>query len=316
MGIHLLNSFLQSLYNNGSKIMNLSKLSGKKIVIDTSIYMYRFKSMGGLLENMYLMCSIFRYYNIHPLFIFDGKSNSNKEITIQKRKEEKEVAKSEYYKLKNKIKTASEDERDLLEEKMNKLRRRFIKITSEDIENVKYLFNFYGITYIDYEFEADELCAALVIKGHAYACLSEDTDMFAYGCPRILKYISLMNHTVVMYPIGNILNKLNIKFNDFQKLCILSGTDYNFTKKNIFWYYNLYKKFKNSKQRIDFMKWLEQKKYISIQTYYELKDVYRIYNKNPAEILNRISYLTIRNKKINDNGIKSIMKKENFIFSY
>ena len=64
------------------------------------------------------------------------------------------------------------------------------------------------------------------------------------------------------------------------------------------------------------MKWLEQKKYISIQTYYELKDIYRIYNKNPSEILNRISYLTIRNKKINDNGIRSIMKKENFIFAY
>lgn len=316
MGIHLLNSFLQSLYNNGSKIINLGELSGKKIVIDTSIYLYRFKSMGGLLENMYLMCSIFRYYNIHPLFIFDGKSSNNKDLTIQKRKDEKESAKKEYYEIKKMIKTATEDEKEMLEDKMNKLRRRFIKITREDIENVKYLLTYYGISYIDYQFEADELCAALVIKGYAYACLSEDTDMFAYGCPRIMKYISLMKHTVVMYPIGNILNKLKIKFNDFQKLCILSGTDYNFTKKNIFWFYNLYKKFKNISSNIDFMKWLEQKKYISIQTYYELKDIYRIYNKNPSEILNRISYLPIRNKKINDKGIKSIMKKENFIFAY
>lgn len=316
MGIHLLNSFLQSLYNNGSKIINLNELSGKKIVIDTSIYLYRFKSMGALLENIYLMCSVFRYYDIHPLFIFDGKSSKNKELTIQKRKEEKEIAKKEYYEIKKMLKKATDDERDILEEKMNKLRRRFIKITKEDIENVKYLLDFYGISYIDYDFEADELCASLVVKGHAYACLSEDTDMFAYGCPRILKYISLMNHTVVMYPIGNILNKLNIKFDDFQKLCILSGTDYNFTKKNIFWFYNLYKKFKSSDSKIDFMKWLEQKKYISIQTYFELKDIYGIYNKNPSEIINRISYLTIRNKKINDNGIRSIMKKENFIFAY
>ncbi len=316
MGIHLLNSFLQSLHNNGSKIINLSELSGKKIVIDTSIYLYRFKSMGSLLENIYLMCTIFRYYNIHPLFIFDGKSSKNKELTIKKRKEEKEIARREYYEIKKIIKTATEDQKELLEDKMNKLRRRFVKITREDIENVKYLLEFYGISYIDYEFEADELCAALVIKGFAYACLSEDTDMFAYGCPRILKYISLMKHTVVMYPIGNILGKLNIKFDDFQKLCILSGTDYNFTKKNIFWFYNLYKKFKNIKPNVDFMKWLDEKKYISIQTYFELKDIYRIYNKDPSEILNRISYLTIKNKKINDNGIKSIMKKENFIFAY
>jgi 5'-3' exonuclease len=153
MGIHLLNSFLQSLYNNGSRIINLSELSGKKIVIDTSIYLYRFKSMGALLENIYLMCTIFRYYNIHPLFIFDGKSRKNKELTIQKRKEEKEIARKEYYEIKKMIKTATEDEKELLEDKMNKLRRRFIKITREDIENVKYLLDFYGLSYLDYMFK-------------------------------------------------------------------------------------------------------------------------------------------------------------------
>lgn len=316
MGIYLLNSFLQSLYNNGSSIIKLNELSGKKIVIDTSIYLYRFKSMDGLLENMYLMCCIFRYYNIHPLFVFDGKADKNKDITIQKRKEEKQKAKEEYYEIQKMIKTATEEEREELEDKMNKLRRRFIKITREDIENVKYLLQFYGISYVDAPCEADELCAALVIKGHAYACLSEDTDMFAFGCPRILKYISLMKHTVVMYPIGSILNKLKIKFNDFQKLCILSGTDYNFTKKNIFWFYNVYKKYKNSNSKIDFMEWLEHKKYISIQTYYEMKDVYNIYNKPPSEILGKISYLIIRNKKINEKGIKSILQKENFIFAH
>ena len=67
---------------------------------------------------------------------------------------------------------------------------------------------------------------------------------------------------------------------------------------------------------MEFMKWLEFKKYISIQTYYELKDVYRIYNKNPSDILRQISYLNIKNKKINKNGIKSVLEKENFIFAY
>lgn len=316
MGIRLLNSFLQSVYNNGSKIINLSDLEGKKIVIDASIYNYRFKSIGGLLENMYLMCSIFRFYNIHPLFIFDGKADKNKYSTLQKRKEEKEIAKNEYNRLKARINDLTDDERDDIEEKMNKLRRKFIKISKDDICNIKYLLDSYGINYLDAPQEADELCAALVIKGHAYACLSEDTDMFAFGCPRILKYMSLVKHTAVIYNIDNILNKLKINFNDFQKLCILSGTDYNFTKKNIFWFYNLFKKYSSSNDKDDFMKWLEKKKYITLQTYYELKDIYRIYNKNPSDILNKISYLTIKNKKINDNGIKSVLKKENFIFAY
>jgi hypothetical protein len=316
MGIHLLNSFLRSLYDNGSKIIHLNKLSGKKIVIDTSIYLYRFKSMNGLLENIYLMCSIFRYYNIHPLFVFDGQADKNKYKTIEKRKEEKKKAKDEYYKIKKIINSASEDEKELLEDRMNKLRRRFIKITREDVDNVKNLLKFYGITYIESPGESDELCAALVIKGHAYACLSEDTDMFAFGCPRVLKYFSLMNHTAVVYYIENILNKLNIKFGDFQKLCILSGTDYNFTNKNIFWFYNLFKKYKNIDFNGEFTEWLEYKNHITIQTYYELKDIYTIYNKNPSEILNKISYLIIKNKKINENGIKSVLQKEHFIFAH
>ena len=316
MGIHLLNSFLHSLYNNGSKIIHLNELSGKKIVVDTSIYLYRFKSMDALLENIYLMCSIVRYHNIHPLFIFDGKAGKNKEIAIQKRRIEKKNARIEYNNIKKIINTVTDDERDILEDKMNKLRRRFIKITKEDIHNVKHLLDYNGISYINSPSEADELCAAMVIKGHAYACLSEDTDMFALGCPRILKYISLKKHTAVLYPIGNILKKLNIKFDDFQKLCILSGTDYNFTKKNIFWFYDLYKKYKNSKIDDEFIGWLQMKNYITLHTYYELKDVYMIYNKDPSETLRQISYLHIKNKKINKNGIKSILKKENFIFAY
>ena len=195
MGIHLLNTFIQSIYNNGSRIINLSELNGKKIVIDTSIYLYRFKAMGGLLENMYLMCSIMRFYNIHPLFIFDGKADSNKNLTKQKRKNEKEKAKKEYEKLKNNLKYIDDEEKEIIEEKMNILRRRFITISKQDIENVKHLFNEYGISYMNAKGEADELCAALVINGNVYACLSEYTDMFAYGCPRILKYISLMKHT-------------------------------------------------------------------------------------------------------------------------
>ena len=87
MGIYLLNSFLKSLTNNGSRKLDLSELSGKKIVIDTSIYLYRFKAMNALLENMYLLCTILRYYNISALFIFDGKASDVKNTTLKKRKE-------------------------------------------------------------------------------------------------------------------------------------------------------------------------------------------------------------------------------------
>ena len=70
---------------------------------------------------------------------------------------------------------------------MSELRRTFVKITKRDINAVKQLLDAYGIMHREATGEADELCAALVINKVAYACLSEDTDMFAYGCPRGLE---------------------------------------------------------------------------------------------------------------------------------
>ena len=87
--------------------------------------------------------------------------------------------------------------------------------------------NSYGIIYYDAEGEADKLCAQLVINKHAWACLSDDMDLFVYGCTRVIRHISLLNHTVIFYNIQSILRELNISMRDFKEIMILSGTDYN-----------------------------------------------------------------------------------------
>ena len=69
MGIKYLNKYLQTNCSNSIKQVSLNDLRDKKIVIDTSIYLYRFLGENTLLENFYLMISIFREYNIIPLFV-------------------------------------------------------------------------------------------------------------------------------------------------------------------------------------------------------------------------------------------------------
>ena len=111
MGIRYLNRYLQSNCNEGIKQINLHELSGKKIAIDTSIYLYRYMGENALLENFYLMISIFREYNISPLFVFDGKPPQQKEDLLKLRKEEKKEAEQKYKKLQETIKNADEDEK-------------------------------------------------------------------------------------------------------------------------------------------------------------------------------------------------------------
>ena len=100
MGIKNLNKFLKENAKDSIKLGHVSELSGKRIAVDISIYMYRFALDNNLIENMYLMLSTFRYFNIIPVFIFDGKPPSEKSELIEKRKKDKQEAEKEYNKLK------------------------------------------------------------------------------------------------------------------------------------------------------------------------------------------------------------------------
>ena len=55
MGVKLLSKFLKNECYNDTKKIHLSHLYGKKICIDTSIYLYRFKGQGMLIENFYVI---------------------------------------------------------------------------------------------------------------------------------------------------------------------------------------------------------------------------------------------------------------------
>jgi 5'-3' exonuclease len=105
MGIQHLNQFFKEEANSNDsiKFINLIELTGKKIAIDISIYMYRYSLENALIENMYLMLSIFRHYKIIPIFIFDGKSPPEKQNVLNQRYHEKKSAEDEYNILKNSL---------------------------------------------------------------------------------------------------------------------------------------------------------------------------------------------------------------------
>jgi len=230
MGIKHLNRFFKEEAASSLKLISLSELSGKKIAVDISIYMYKYASEGTLIENIYLLLSILRHYNIIPIFIFDGKPPAEKKELLQKRKENKKEAEEEYNRLKETLtinESIDQIEKQEILNSMDLLKRKFVNIGKKNIELVKNLIRSYGSTYYDAPGEADELCALLAIKGKVWATLSEDMDMFIYGCPRVIRYISLMNHTAVLYNLKGILDHLGITQQELRQICILSGTDYN-----------------------------------------------------------------------------------------
>jgi len=239
MGIRNLNRFIQSKCQEASARIHLRDLTGQKIAVDTSIYMYRYAGEGALLENMYLMASLFRHYNIHAVFVFDGIPPPQKTDIIELRRKKKEQAKKQYdtiaevvaQKKRETAATGIATPADItgiadLEESMRELKKQFARLRDCDITNVKELLVSFGFAIVDAEGEADVLCAKLSVKKRVYACLSDDTDMFVYGCPIVLRHISLLNHSVVSYDTTEILKTLAITQQEFKMMCVVSGTDY------------------------------------------------------------------------------------------
>jgi|LakMenEpi03Aug12_release.lakeMendotaPanAssembly.Ray.scaffolds.fasta_scaffold228215_3 flap endonuclease-1 len=333
MGIKNLNKFLKENAKESIKLGHVSELNGKKIAIDISIYMYKFASEGTLIENMYLMLSIFRYYNVIPIFVFDGKPPAEKKELLQKRREDKKEAEAEFNELKNKLQinaNMEESEKQEIINNMDMLKRKFVNVSKSDIENVKDLIRAYGATYYDAPGEADELCAMLTIKGKVWACLSEDMDMFVYGCPRVIRYLSLLNHTYVMYYMKEILLDLGITQKELREICILSGTDYNCVNgddsKNHTLYTTLkhFKKYHHNNKNINnnnnnnnnnsFYNWLlNTTNYIN--DYEMLIKIYDMFDlsKNHYDI-KIFEDIRIANSVINKETIHKILKTDGFMF--
>lgn len=279
MGIKNLNRYLlENCKNQSIQKKHLDIFRGKTIVIDTSIYLYKYAETGELIENMYHMISVLLYYHITPVFIFDGKPPKEKQDMLKKRKMDKQTAETKYNILKSQVSIeTSQETKEEIQIEMAKLKKQFVRIKPNDIEAVKELIILYGINYIDAEGEADRLCAKLVIQKKAWACMSDDMDMFVYGCTRIMRHLSLHNHTVVYYNLNGILRELKLPLQEFREIIILSGTDYNLHQKvSLYKALKLHKEYKQSNTTQDFYTWLSEKHIPDLQQLYHIYSMFDI----------------------------------------
>jgi len=317
MGIRYLNKYIRDYCPTSMACISLSELSGKKIAVDISIYLYKYESENMLLENMYLMLSVLREYNIIPIFVFDGKSPLEKKQLVQKRQEQRLEAEQEYKLLQQKLKesTSDEDKADIMDT-IDQVKRKIVYITKEKITNVKMLIEFYGANYIDAPGEADELCALLVKQHKVWACLSEDMDMFVYGCSKILRYFSLINHTAVLYSMKYILQELQLTQQEFREICIISGTDYNtnidenINLINAMRYFYKYKEKNKEKNYIPFYQWLKENTNYDIDIHI-LEKINSMFDVN---FLDNTEDIQITNRQIQYDELKNHLYDEGFIF--
>ena len=299
-------------------------LRDKTVVIDTSIYMYKYHAQNALIENFYLLLSIFHKYRITPIFIFDGKPPVEKYELLKQRKADKCEAENRFTELQLQLETENDVTiRNNLTSEMNSLKRQFIRVSQSDNKVVKRLIESYGAMYYEANGEADRVCAYMVTSGKAWACLSDDMDMFVYGCNRVLRHLSVINETVLLYNMDNILTDLKMSMTEFRQITVVSGTDYNINEETnlietLRWFREytneMNKQTCNETNKISFYTWLVSKtKYV--RNYESLSAIYEMF------VLDNSSYpeldelnITL-NQNYDVNKLHEIMKEDGFIFA-
>lgn len=320
MGVKCLNRYLtQQCQKTSIEKQHISCLKGKKIVIDTSIYLYKYRSQDSLHESFYNMISLFRKYGIIPLFVFDGKPPPEKMDALKERKLLKIDAEKEYHLLKDSLQTIEDNEmKDSIMSEMEVLKRQFVRISDKDVKSVKKIMDAYGVKYYDAFGEADRICAYLC-KEKCYGCLSDDMDMFVYGCKIVIRHLSLINETALFYHTDKILNDLNMTHGLFKQVAILSGTDYNIYDNDVSLYETMkwikeYNKTDHSSDDCDigFYRWLyKHTKYV--KNFESLEQIHLLYNMDIC--LPHLDNMDIDIKiNYNKGELEEIMKEHGFIF--
>lgn len=221
--------FLNTNYPELIKKIDTTNFNRRVIAIDISILLYQViiairhsgadmincngditsHILGLFNKTIYLM-----KMNIIPLYVFDGKPPELKHKVLQNRREVK-------------LRALSKLTGNLSEEDKIKYFKRTVSISKKQIEECKELLSLMGIPYVEAPEEADSQCAYLVKTGIACGVLTEDMDILTFGANTIYKNLTSYKKDNLQIDLSDILQTLEINYEQFVELCILFGCDYN-----------------------------------------------------------------------------------------
>ena len=257
MGIKGLRDLLKKQLSSYEERVPMKDFENKKIVVDASLFICMYKAARKeMYEEAFMTLFVaLLEHNIHPTFVFDGKSPKEKNNEKKKRAEKKDASIVRVKKLEsaleeyNKTGKISQDLHDIsgkvrstqiigkgasvefstskVKQYIEKLRGNILHITDADFKNVQEILTMFGIPYITAAGEAEILCAELVKRGLADAVMTKDTDVLACCVPIMLYDVDLGTKEFTQIRIETILSGLELDKESWLDLCIMCGTDFN-----------------------------------------------------------------------------------------
>lgn len=306
MGIRGLNQFIKKVCPECILEKKIENYNGKIFAIDSSILLYKYRYIASSCETSHINGFINRvlYYlnnKIIPLFIFDGLPPEQKKITLEKRQVQKKKMYEKIEILRELLDSSPDDEKLNINSEITRLSSQLIHVTKKHISDIKELLDILGIPYITAPDEAEKFCVYLYKQNIVDYVVSDDTDVFAFGCNNVLKTNIKNNITEINIDIL----KQKIDYNDkkFLDFCILSGCDYLPTIPGLAnnTIYNLFKNYNNIDDIINLKKYNFPEDY----NYDKIRNIFIEFNYDNYDNLNLII------KKVNLKNLEFYLNEKN-----
>ncbi len=225
--------------------IELSALAGKRVAIDTSLFLYQFLatirgSDGSLLTDskgrvtshligLFSRTTKLMQAGIKPCFVFDGKPPVLKKAEQQRRAELKLDAEAKYHV------AVKEEDRDA----MRKYAARSIHLTKEMVGEARKLIEALGLPCVQGASEGEAQAAYLAKQGAVWASASQDADSLIFGASRLVRNLAVtgrrkkpgqLAYTFVrpeLIELKDVLHTLQLTQDQLIALAMLVGTDYN-----------------------------------------------------------------------------------------
>lgn len=261
MGIQGLTPFLKKHAPTAFSTVSLAAFSQKKIAIDISLFLYKYKIAFGdhWLSGIINMFTALRENGIHPVVIFDGEAPVEKIEEQKNRRLMRDERNNKYdflmARVENYTKTGQvcddlktfhdkqvvllnqnsmlpplagqEFNINLVVDKLSKIKNQNVKVTYVDLQIVQELLNIMCIHSIQAPAEAEALGSWLCVYNIVDAIMTEDTDVLAYATPKFLNKINISSNTCTLIEHEKILSELELTKDQFVDFCIMCGCDYN-----------------------------------------------------------------------------------------
>jgi flap endonuclease-1 len=227
------------------KELSTKDLKDKILAVDSMNLLYQFlttiRSMDGSaltdsygnvtshLIGLFSRTTVLMEKGLKLVFVFDGKAPDIKKKTWEQRAAVKKEAS---------LKLKEAEEAGNVEE-MRKFASRTVILTKEMIADAKAILSALGLPIVQAPSEGEAQTAYMVKKGDCYASISQDYDNLIFGCPLLVRNLSLEGkrkragkfayQTVKpeMILLRDVLQELQLGIDELIVLAILVGTDYN-----------------------------------------------------------------------------------------